>query len=126
VIGLDISAGNLEICRAYLQQTGKSNAEARLIHSLMDFEELPACDVFFSLIVLQHNPPPIIKYILDKCLAAVRPGGIAYFQVPTSPVGYSFKVDHYLASNAPEMEMHALPMHQVFRWRRSMPPLPVR
>jgi hypothetical protein len=79
-------------------------------------DNLPPADAVFSIIVLQHNPPPVIALILTKLLACLRPFGIADFQVPTRAKGYRFSVDEYLNSrNAKfEMEMHAIPQKDVF------------
>lgn len=79
--------------------------------------QLPPADVIFSIIVLQHNPPPIIACILDNLLATLREGGIAYFQVPTFLKNYSFDLERYLEAPIPEeptMEMHVLPQRHIF------------
>jgi SAM-dependent methyltransferase len=80
-------------------------------------EALPACDLFFSMIVLQHNPPPLIGRLLETVAEKLRPGGYAFFQVPTYQRGYSFDPDSYLALRAdePDIEMHAFPQMEVFR-----------
>jgi 2-polyprenyl-3-methyl-5-hydroxy-6-metoxy-1,4-benzoquinol methylase len=114
ITALDVSSGNLEICRNHLAQAGTTNVETRLLSRLEDLERIEPFDVFYSLIVLQHNPPPIIKFILRRILRKARPGGLAFFQVPTNPIGYTFDTDAYLASPVPVMELHALPMHEVF------------
>ena len=79
-------------------------------------ERLPEFDVFLSVIVLQHNPPPLIVLILKSLLNKLQPGGIAYFQVPTYRRNYRFRVDEYLRSASPTggMEMHFLPQHILF------------
>lgn len=80
-------------------------------------ETLPACDLFFSMIVLQHNPPPLIGVLLEVMAEKLRPGGFAFFQVPTYQRGYSFNAESYLALHADEaaIEMHAFPQSEVFR-----------
>jgi hypothetical protein len=67
-------------------------------------------------IVLQHNPPPLIAHILRKLLDALRPGGVAFFQLPTYSRGYRFEVAKYLRSKAraDSVEMHVLPQAEVF------------
>ena len=67
--------------------------------------------------MLQHNPPPVIASILDKLLGRLRPGGIAFFQVPTFQPGYRFSVADYLADSesGKRMEMHVLPQPYVFQ-----------
>jgi hypothetical protein len=44
---------------------------------------LPKVDAVVTLIVLQHNPPPVIKLILRSLLDALKQGGVAYFQLLT-------------------------------------------
>ena len=80
-------------------------------------EALPQCDLFFSMIVLQHNPPPLIGRLLEAAAEKLRPGGFAFFQVPTYQRGYSFDPESYLALRAdePDIEMHAFPQAEVFR-----------
>ncbi|MDZ4840774.1 MAG: methyltransferase domain-containing protein [Hyphomicrobium aestuarii] len=114
VIAVDISAGNLAICEDYLKRMDISNVELRLINSPADLEQLPDYDVLFSVIVLQHNPPPVIRYMLDQLLARVRAGGAAYFQVPTHSPGYTFSLDDFLTQPAAILDMHVLPMKHVF------------
>jgi SAM-dependent methyltransferase len=109
VIGLDISPGNLALCNAYLEQVGVTNVETRQISGLADFEALPEVDFFFSMIVLQHNSPPIQKAILDIILGKIKPGGGVLFQIPTDLVDYQFDAEAYLASPDQVMEIHALP-----------------
>ncbi|HEY1963132.1 MAG TPA: class I SAM-dependent methyltransferase [Rhizomicrobium sp.] len=114
VIAVDVSEGNLALCRHHLEEAGKHNVECRQLVGLADLEALPEFDVLFSLIVLQHNPPPIIKYVLSQLLPRTNRGGMALFQVPTNPITYSFDIEKYLESPVPELEMHALPMREVF------------
>jgi len=66
--------------------------------------------------VLQHNPPPIIRFIIQQFIQALNPKGVALFQVPTYRLGYEFSQQKYLSREAKrrEMEMHLLPQHQVF------------
>lgn len=109
VIALDISPGNLALCRAYLAEEGVTNVETRLIQGLEDFDDLPQTDFFFSVITLQHNPPPIQKLILRKVFQRLKPGGLCLFQILGEAAGYGFEAESYLSGAAPEMEMHVLP-----------------
>ena len=109
VIALDISPGNLALCRAYMAEEGVTNVETRQIQGLEDFDDLPDADFFFSVITLQHNPPPIQKLILRKIFQRLRPGGLCLFQALGEALGYSFEAESYLSGAAPEMEMHVLP-----------------
>ena len=112
VIACDISSAHLSIARSKCDSHG--SVHFRRIEKLEAVCDLPRADVLFSIIVLQHNPPPVIAHILDGLLARVRSGGIAYFQVPTLWRGYHFDVDQYLTDVGSGMEMHVLPQRHVF------------
>ena len=67
---------------------------------------------------LYHNPPPLIKYLLSRLLRALRPGGVAYFQIPTYRKDYTFNLHDYLTKicegGEDDMEMHVMPQKDVF------------
>jgi SAM-dependent methyltransferase len=117
LIAMDISAAHLELARERVLATGRGNVELRLLTRVEDLDGLPELDVFFSVIVLQHNPPPVIRAMLDRTFARIAPGGVAYFQVPTYREGYRFDLDDYLSTTAMlnEMEMHVLPQREIIR-----------
>jgi SAM-dependent methyltransferase len=106
----DISAPHIEIAR-----TRASTAHFHLLRDL-PIAFTPA-DVFYSWIVLQHNPPPVMALLIRSALDCLRPGGVAVFQIPTYEIGYSFSVQGYLrrVSSARDMEMHCLPQREIFR-----------
>ena len=115
VWGCDISEPHLRLARDAVRSVAAR--EIRFIHieSMATLDELPAVDAIFSVIVLQHNPPPVIAHILDKLLKTLRPGGVAYFQVPTHSQGYTFNVHEYLKSDLEmNMEVHVLPQRYIF------------
>ncbi|SHO67198.1 Methyltransferase domain-containing protein [Pseudoxanthobacter soli DSM 19599] len=114
VIGCDISRPHLEIARRYAEQHGIGNIDFRHLDGFDVLDRLEPFDLFFSLIVLQHNPPPVIGYILDRIFAALKPGGFAFFQVPTYCLGYRFVWDEYLARPIDGMEMHMFPQAALF------------
>jgi hypothetical protein len=73
-------------------------------------------ELWFSRIVLQHNPPPIAAMILRRALGLLAPGGLAVFQVPTHAIGYRFRVAEYVngLGQPGGIEMHVLPQPVVF------------
>jgi SAM-dependent methyltransferase len=83
---------------------------------MRDVERLPNVDFIYSVIVLQHNPPPIIAYVIRQFLRALNAGGVALFQVPTYRLGYEFVLNKYLSNEAKksEMEMHVLTQDRIF------------
>ena len=70
--------------------------------------------MLYSRIVLQHNPPPVIAFILARLLGRLAPGGAAFVQVPVWIPNYRFDVADYLAGlETGPMEMHALPQREL-------------
>ena len=118
VIAADISASHIAIAKQTITEQGCENVRLLKLDKLTDLLNLPEFDAFFSVIVLQHNPPPIIAQILKIILGKLRPNGIGYFQVPTSTLGYKFISKEYLKDLDERlhknMEMHALPQDVMF------------
>jgi 2-polyprenyl-3-methyl-5-hydroxy-6-metoxy-1,4-benzoquinol methylase len=116
VSGVDISRAHLQGAAHHLAAQGIRNVEFRHLATFADLAALPRADLVYSVIVLQHNPPPVIEAIVQALLAALNPGGVACFQVPTYQRGYRFVCREYLASRGAErhMEMHVLPQARVF------------
>ena len=116
VIAADISSSHLELARKYLEEQNVTNVDLHHFSNTYALESLPKVDSILSVITLQHNPPPIIAWMLGKLLLALNPGGVAYIQIPTYRNGYLFEVDRYLQSEAPKtLEMHFLPQYEIFR-----------
>jgi len=110
----DFSESHLALARERGTALGRTNVRLMLIDSPLDIAFEP-CDLFYSRIVLQHNPPPIIGHLLRKLIHALRPGGVGVFQVPTYCVGYRFRVADYLSSHRLlDMEMHCYPQPDLF------------
>lgn len=119
VQALDISPPHLRLARAHLAQLGHGNVT---FHQVTPAALHPgdAFDLWFTRIVLQHNPPPVIHRILDLMLLRLAPRGIAVFQVPTYRAGYRFTIADYLAAPlGRDMEMHVMPQQAVLElvWR---------
>lgn len=114
VIALDISKPHIELAKEHADKLKIDNINFQLAD--MDlFNNLPEFDFLYSRIVLQHNTPPIMAFLLEKLLARLKPGGIAIFQIPTYMQGYTFKIKDYLREANPQMEMHALPQSEVLQ-----------
>jgi SAM-dependent methyltransferase len=115
VYGYDISQEHLQIAHKYIDSKCP-NVLLRQLNKVKDIENLPRVDFLYSVIVLQHNPPPVIRFIIKHFIKALNPKGIALFQVPTYRMGYEFSYQKYLAEEGKkrDMEMHLLPQSQVF------------
>jgi 2-polyprenyl-3-methyl-5-hydroxy-6-metoxy-1,4-benzoquinol methylase len=116
VFAYDISRPHLQGAKNYLTKVGIRNVVFHHISKIQDIENLPKADLVYSVIVLQHNPPPVIGLIIKNLVKALNPGGVAFFQVPTYMIGYRFSLQEYLANEATkhEMEMHVLPQSKIF------------
>ncbi len=116
VYAYDISEAHLEIARKHFEKLCIQNTDFLNINAINDFETLPMVDLFYSIIVLQHNPPPVIEVILDRLLKSLKPNGIGFFQLPTYSHNYAFATETYLEIDyeKDEMEVHFLPQKRVF------------
>ena len=86
VLAADISSPHLELAKEALLRYNGQNVDLLKLAKVEDIAQLPNFDVFFSVIVLQHNPPPVIHYILEVILQKIKPDGIGYFKFrPTPP-----------------------------------------
>ncbi len=116
VIATDISAPHIALAKQHLGDKGIGNVTYEQFRSVDQLRRLPQVDAIFTLITLQHNPPPIMAWMLSTLLSSLRAGGVAYFQLSTYRTGYMFEVERYLHSTPPNtLEMHYLPQQEVFR-----------
>jgi SAM-dependent methyltransferase len=113
VVAYDISERHLEIARKRATALGRANMQIMAIgDGLPDFEP---CDVFYSRLVLQHNPPPIIGEVTRRLIRSLKRGGVGVFQVPTYCVGYHFSTREALRSPIKlDMDMHCYPQASLF------------
>lgn len=116
VTAIDISTSHMEMARAAVARSGRANVRFELARA-PDFAMGEPFDLWFSYIVLQHSPPPVIALVLRQALAMLAPGGVAIFQVPTYARGYRFALADYLAAptTTGTIEVHCLPQPVVFR-----------
>lgn len=116
VIAADISVDHLNLTRTYLAKSGISNVELRHWNDPLQLAHLPKVDTIFSVITLQHNPPPVMIWMLKRLFHCLSDGGVAYLQIPTYKNGYLFEVERYMnTSPSSTLEMHFLPQYEIFR-----------
>ncbi len=114
VYGYDISSAHLSLARKHAEEGGFDNITYHLCSETF-LDQLNDCDVFYSLIVFQHNPPPIISILIANALRSLKPGGIAVFQVPIYRKNYRFKTSEWLNTEHDlKMQMHCLPQQHIF------------
>jgi SAM-dependent methyltransferase len=109
----DISRNHLKLARARAHEQAVSNIAFH--ECSKDFRvAIEPCDFFYSVIVLQHNPPPVILELIRLALNALNPGGVAMFQVPTYIIGYNFDLKEWLKTDHDlNMQMHCVPQDTV-------------
>lgn len=128
IVALDISRPHLELAQAHVKGLGSNNVTFTQV-TPDDLHPVSGYDLWFSKLVLQHNPPPVTLHILDKMFNGLNPGGVAVAHLRTYWMGYSFDVIDYLTKPAAEgPEMHVTPQRAILElaWRRGCCLLDVR
>ncbi len=115
VLGVDISLGNLLIAEEYLKGQNINNVELLHLTDLAHINNVENFDFLFSLIVLQHNPPPIQNFILDILFKKLNSNGICFFQLVVDYPNYNFNIDTYLSNLGTGMEIHSFPIHKLMQ-----------
>jgi SAM-dependent methyltransferase len=117
VVAVDVSQSHLDVAKNELTHFQLENkVDYQLLSQLSQIQTLGRFDVVYTKIVLQHNPPPVINYMLKSVLNSLNPGGIALFQVPVYQAGYSFDISKYLNKEHSDlMDMHFFPHTDLFK-----------
>jgi SAM-dependent methyltransferase len=114
IIAADVSKQHLSILEKEIEKEKINNILINQIAKLDDFRIHKNYSGVYSVITLQHNPPPIQLAILEIVLRNLQPGGFFFFQTPTYIPNYEFNIAKYLKSSGIQMEMHPVPMPEVF------------
>ncbi len=78
-------------------------------------EDLGSCDLYYSTIVFQHNPPVVVSRLIRNALRSLNSHGLAIFQVPTYDLGYRFRTSEWLSTeHALDMQMHCFPQARIY------------
>jgi|SRR6516162_2201983 SAM-dependent methyltransferase len=129
VVALDISCPHLQLAKAYLKKLRRHNVTFLQV-TAENLHPASGYDLWFSRLVLQHNPPPVTLAILDGMFAELASQGVALVHVPTYHKGYSFSISDYLADRLPpeHMHMHATPQKPILElaWRHGCRPVDIR
>lgn len=115
VVGVDISPPHLRLAAERAREEGIDNVAFEAIGSVDELNRYRGFDLVLSLIVLQHNPPPVMAALYARLLAALAPNGVAIVQIPTFIKDQTFSSAEYLASEQPQMEMNFLPQAVIYR-----------
>jgi 2-polyprenyl-3-methyl-5-hydroxy-6-metoxy-1,4-benzoquinol methylase len=113
VIATDISKQHLRILEICIKEKKFNNITIKEISKIEDFDSIKVYSGLYSVITLQHNPPPIQKAILSVALKNLKPGGFFFFQTPTYIPNYEFEFKRYIKMAGSQMEMHPIPMPEI-------------
>lgn len=117
ITAIDVSSFHLEIAEKLFTFNKIENTEFIHLNGISDYEKLGNYDLIISLITLQHNPPPLIGYILEKLLSKLNNAGILFIQIPTYINGYIFDLERYfLDLKEDQFEMHCLSQADIFQY----------
>lgn len=114
VVTADISKNMINISRKLFTELSIENVDFVHLENVWDIDKIKSYDVFYSLITLQHNPPPIQYYLINSIAKNLKKGGFLVFQVPFYMPEYRFVVKEYLEDTDYYMEMHALPQKYIY------------
>jgi 2-polyprenyl-3-methyl-5-hydroxy-6-metoxy-1,4-benzoquinol methylase len=118
VIAADISLPHLKICEDRVVGAAGRRVELMHLTAPEQISTVQNIDVFVSVIVLQHNPPPIQYFLLDKVFENIQKNGIVFFQTATFNPSYGYNIDRHLAMGTEDFNswsLHCLPMKSVFQ-----------
>ena len=117
VVAVDVSQPHLDIAKNELARFQLVNQiDYQKLSQLKQIEKLGQFDVVYTKIVLQHNPPPVINYLLRSMLNNLNLGGVALFQVPVYKAGYNFNISQFLnITQTGLMDMHYFPHIELFK-----------
>ncbi len=115
-VGVDISRPHLDRARARADARFPQRASrCTWLHAVEDADAIGALhgrvDLVHSILVLQHMPPPLMEETLDTFARLLRPGGWAFFQIPTGAEGYDYT--RYSLTHDGDFDMHALPEDRI-------------
>ncbi len=116
VVAVDISHDHIQIAQEHCMKNSIDNVEFVLLNNLGELLKLSSFDVIISVITLQHNPPPVMAWILKSLLERLNRDGVAFIQIPTYRNGYIFEAQRYIENQSNDsLEMHYLPQHNIFK-----------
>ncbi len=110
VIAADISGGHLQIAHERLAK--RANLRLKKLDFIAELDDIRGFDFFYSIIVLQHNPPPVIRWMLVTILRNLADAGVAFFQIPSYYENYQFRVESYLHEGLQSCWNVSDPLHE--------------
>ena len=116
VIAVDVSPRLLEVSDARSKKLGITNVTTHTLKSPDDLGRFGQIDFFMGQSVLQCNPPPIQRAMLESMLDNLGPGGFALFDAPDWLENYTFSSRRFM-ENAPNtaVDTHCFPKTEMLK-----------
>ena len=112
IVGLDISQGHLDEAKSISDKLEITNIE--LHKSDNDITIYGNFDLIYSIIVLQHIPPPLMIIYINQLLTILNKNGYAFLHIPVeSTNGYKYDKANYFNKDIIEMQMYYLEEEQI-------------
>lgn len=103
-VGLDISKSYVEIASEICKKL--NIPQAQFYNSNESVTQFGNFDFIFSVITLQHIPPPLMKNYIAQLLSKLNPKGIAFLHFPVSAEGYKFLEKKFLIDSSEKATWH--------------------
>lgn len=114
MVGLDISAKHLDYARKACKKRNLDNVI--FFKSNQDIEPFGKFDFIFTVITLQHIPPPLMKKYIEQLLNMLNHNGIAFIHLPVDRAGYKYNEEKCIQQGKVlSWQMHLLPIQQMNR-----------
>jgi len=113
ILAVDVSLGNLTIAKSI--DYGACKVDFMLLDTLNKLDEINgSLKIFFTVITLQHNPPPVQIAILKKIFSLFNiPGSILYFQTVTHITERGKRTLEATSTDTGTFGTYAIPMGDV-------------
>lgn len=113
VTGLDISQGHLDRAKKVCEKMNITNVQFH--KSYEEIESFGKFDLAFTVITLQHTPPPLMKSYIKQLLNMLNPGGFAFIHLPVGRAkGYKYNEEKCISDQEIlSWQMHLLPQKVV-------------
>ena len=112
IVGMDISQGHLDKANNIAKQLEISNI--KLYKSDEDITIYDNFDLIYSVIVLQHIPPPLMKNYINQLLSILNDDGYAFLHIPIkSTNNYICDENNFSNEEIIEMQMYYLDINVI-------------
>ena len=116
VYAVDVSPSLLEVSDARNRKLGITNVITHTLLSPNDLGQFGPIDFFMGQSVLQCNPPPIQRAMIESLMQNLKPGGIALFDAPDWLEGYTFSTKSFMETGPnTAVDTHCFPKSDMLK-----------